>query len=352
MLKKRTKRKPVTSRVTQKEYPKITLQQALDIVLSAKRSEGLRERTLKDYEKDWGYFVKWLNQEYPDIETIDEITTDTVRNYINYLKYDAQRYSGHKNINYKKQKIGLSDTTVNIRLRVYKALFNHLDREGLIEFNPMDNIKLLKQDLNADETFTDEEVKEILRQPNQRDYVGFRDYVALLILIDCGLRAKSLLNLRITDFDFKTRFITVPSEHSKNRKPIFVPFSSHTGRLVMQLHTENQAHFKTDRLFLSSYGEPLGQNHFNKRLKYYAEKAGLDPTKRRCTAHAYRHYWATKLVKSGIDIYTLQKMGAWSDIRTLKKYVNLDNDHMRESHDEHSPVNEIVNKRKGITKRL
>lgn len=33
------------------------------------------------------------------------------------------------------------------------------------------------------------------------------------------------------------------------------------------------------------WGEPLGQNHFNKRLKYYAEKAGIKGKK--VTAHVY-----------------------------------------------------------------
>lgn len=40
----------------QKEYPKLTTEQ----VIAGKSAEGLRERTLKDYRKDWSYFVTWL----------------------------------------------------------------------------------------------------------------------------------------------------------------------------------------------------------------------------------------------------------------------------------------------------
>ena len=106
--------------------------------------------------------------------------------------------------------------------------------------------------------------------------LDFRDYVAMILLLDSGIRANELLSLRAADVDFQTRFITLGGDKNKNRKPRIVPISAHTVKLLLQLINENKKHFSTDRIFLSSYGEPLGQNHFNKRLKYYAEKAGIE----------------------------------------------------------------------------
>jgi len=54
LLEKR-KRSKATQRVNQKEYPKLTLKQALDLFVARKRAEGVSGRTLKD----WGYFEKW-----------------------------------------------------------------------------------------------------------------------------------------------------------------------------------------------------------------------------------------------------------------------------------------------------
>ncbi|SFM38233.1 integrase/recombinase XerD [Gracilibacillus orientalis] len=342
-LNKRKKRKPVGKMSNQKEYPKLTLEQAIDLVISGKSAEGLRERTLKDYQKDWGYFVKWLNGHY-EVETIDELTPQVFRDYINYLKYDAPKYNGHKFIDSDKQGIGLSETTINIRLRVYRAMFNYLEREDLIEYNPMSNIRLLRQDIDLTNCFTDEEVKEILRQPNQRDYVGYRDYVAMILLLDSGIRANELLNIRSSNIDFQTRFITLGGDKNKNRKPRIIPISVHTVKLVLQLVNENKQHFSTDRIFLSSYGEPLGQNHFNKRLKYYGNKAGIEGKK--VTAHVYRHTWAKNMVVNGCDPFTLQKIGGWSDMRTMRRYIQMDTGDIRKSHDTHSPVMNMLNKRK------
>lgn len=340
-LKKRERR--ASGRSNHVEYPKLTFDQAIDFVISAKRAEGLRERTLLDYVKHYGYFTKWLADAHPEIKHVDEITASIVRDHINYMRYDAVRYDGHKYINSENQRIGLSDTTVNIRLRTLKAVFNQLARDEFIEVNPFDNVKLIRQDVDLTNALTDDEVKAILAQPNQRDFVGFRDFVAITLMLDSGMRIAEMLSLRAADIDFQTRFITLPGERNKNRKPRLVPISSYTAKLLLQLIGENKEHFSTDRLFLSCYGEPVSANHFNKRLKYYGEKAGVSGKK--MTAHVYRHTWAKNMVLNGADPFTIQKMGGWADIRTMRRYIQMDTTEMRASHDTYSPINKFAKKK-------
>lgn len=340
MLKKRRRVTSVTSE--KREYPKLTLQEAVDFVISGKRAEGLRDRTLRDYVKMWRYFTDWLVENY-EVDYISDLTPEVFRNYINYMKYDKKKYDGHAFIDSEKQGVGLSDTTININIRTIRSLLNFLDREGLIEVNPVANVKPIRQDIDMADAFTDDELKAILAQPNKRDYVGFRDFVGMNLLSDCGCRIQELLSLRATDIDFKTRFITIASEKSKNRHQRIVPMSTHVSKLLLQLIGENQEHFKTDRIFLSSYGEPLGANHFNKRLKYYADKAGVDKPK--VTAHIYRHTWAKSMILNGCDPFTLQKIGGWADIRTMRRYIQMDLREMRESHDNYSPVMRFGRKR-------
>lgn len=346
-MSKKIRKRRVTSLTAEqdKNYLMITFNEAKNYVIQGKKIEGVRERTLTDYEKTWKYFTDWLFNNC-DYEYINDLTTNDFRNYINYMKYDKKKYSGHKYINSNEQETGLSDTTINIQLRTLKAHFNYLYREKLINFNPIDSIKLIKQDTDEyNKGFTNEELKAIFQQPYQREYVGFRDYIAMTLLLDTGLRVGSLLSLREQNIDFITRFITVDSQDVKTRRSLLIPFSKHTSKLLLQLVQENKANFKTDRIFLSSYGEPLGQNQFNKRLKHYAEQANIDTKKKRCTAHAYRHTWATNMLKNGCDIHTLQKIGGWSDIRTMQRYLNLNAEDIKRSHEEFSPINLISNKR-------
>lgn len=50
-LKKRERRVPVGAVANHREYPRLTFEQAIDFVISAKRSEGLHDRSLSDYVK-------------------------------------------------------------------------------------------------------------------------------------------------------------------------------------------------------------------------------------------------------------------------------------------------------------
>lgn len=340
-LKKRKRRVP-NGTLTSKEYPRISLDQALGMVISVKRAEGLRDRTIQDYIKHYGYFLDWVREFHPDVEEISQISTQMIRDHISYMKYDKIRYDGHKYISTKDKTVGLSDTTVNTRLRTLRAIFNQLERDELIEINPMAKIKLIRQDVDLTNCLSDEEVRAILAQPNQRDYVGFRDYCGIVTLLDSGLRINEMLSLRARDVDFQTRFIVLPGELNKNRKPRMVPISGHTAKLLLQLIEENKRFFTTDRIFMSSFGDPLSANHFNKRLKYYGEKAGVEGKK--MTAHVYRHTWARAMVLNGADPFTIQKMGGWADMRTMRRYIQMNNEDVRRSHDANSPLNNFIRK--------
>lgn len=52
------------------------------------------------------------------------------------------------------------------------------------------------------------------------------------------------------------------------------------------------------------------------------------------------------MVLNGCDIFTLQKMGGWSDIRTMRRYIQMDTDILRKQHDEFSPVMKMMNKKR------
>jgi integrase/recombinase XerD len=39
-------------------------------------------------------------------------------------------------------------------------------------------------------------------------------------------------------------------------------------------------------------------------------------------------------------------MGGWADIRTMRRYIQMDTDEMRRSHDDFSPINGIRQRRK------
>jgi site-specific recombinase XerD len=57
----------------------------------------------------------------------------------------------------------------------------------------------------------------------------------------------------------------------------------------------------------------------NRTLEQIAKRAGVKlPSK---PMHAFRAYYATRLVRGGVDIYTVQRLLGHSDIETTQGYL-------------------------------
>jgi len=61
--------------------------------------------------------------------------------------------------------------------------------------------------------------------------------------------------------------------------------------------------------------------------KTIAQKAGVKDA----TLHKFRHTYATRLLESGSDIVTVQKLLGHSDIDTTRQYLNPDEDLKRQA---------------------
>jgi integrase/recombinase XerD len=95
-----------------------TLEMAFDLFYSAKRSEGLRERTLSDYRNYWRFFNEWLAKFGYEITDVTQINAELLREYLGYITHDHKRYEDVED----RQKDGksLSNATVTSRLRALR----------------------------------------------------------------------------------------------------------------------------------------------------------------------------------------------------------------------------------------
>jgi len=77
------------------------------------------------------YFRQWLDE---DIQEINDINADLLRNYINYLMTERIPYAEDEQR--KRNRKGLSVHTINIRIRGLCTFFRFLSTEGIIPANP------------------------------------------------------------------------------------------------------------------------------------------------------------------------------------------------------------------------
>jgi len=106
-----------------------------------------------------------------------------------------------------------------------KAFFNWCHRNEHIHANIGPALKQLKVDQDRVIAFTEDHVRKSLDMPDRSKYLGFRDYVVMMTLLDTGLRISELCSLRTKDVDFEQLTLTVPWEKAKTRKTRTVPMS-------------------------------------------------------------------------------------------------------------------------------
>lgn len=318
-----------------------TLADAFSIFYSAKKAEGVRDRTAEDYVSNWRYFTDWLTEDY----AADEITATMIRDYVNYM---SQKFKYSEVTDRKTSTKTLSTQTVITRIRTLRTVFNFLASEGYIAINPVAKIRMPRRDREDKSTFTDDDLRALLNVPDTETYAGLRDRVLMMTLADGGFRIQEAIRLTTEFVDLKARCVNLPAWMNKNRKPRIVPLSPETVRELLTLINETRHHFDTEYIFVSNYGDPLKADNFRKRLKEYAKKAGV--SSHLAYPHQFRSYFCTTYMLNGGDIFSLQRIVAHANIETTRSYARVSDEQAREQHTQFSPLARLglsrVNKRK------
>lgn len=310
----------------------LTLEDAVEIFVKAKEAEGMCERTLKEYKAHFRYLKRYLDKCHPEIRYLNQLDSQIIREYIVYMK-NLTKYEGFA----KREKEGeLSVNTINMRLRTLRTMCNFWYDENYIHINPMKQIKQVRHDEGEEvRGLSDEEIELILKSLNTSQYAEWRDRTLILLLLDAGLRINEAASLTIHDIDPKSQTIHVSSDVSKNRTAREVPVSKEVIKELRKLHLESCAYFGDhDRIFMNAYGEPFTADAFRRRLNRLKRKINLD----RLYPHMFRHTFIRGYILQGGDLFTLQKIVGHADIKTTRKYVQMETKHLKEQHNKFSPA--------------
>ncbi|GIN59776.1 tyrosine recombinase XerC [Lederbergia ruris] len=324
------KGKPIVRKRARKGSAKnieMTLQEAYDFFVLLKKTKGVRARTQEDYKTQFEFLTEWLADEHSEIELVSEINDDILREYIVYLSQE--------HVNQRTGEEGLSPYTVNIRIRFLKAFFNTLFSEEKIMDNPAENLSLMLVDEDSFDPLDDHEIVALLDAPDEDYYPQFRDKVAMLLMLDTGMRIGEEFALEIEEIDIKGRVINLPASKSKNRKARVIPISAMVAKMLLELISENKAHFDETHVFLSNSGTPYQPNSFRRRLLKYKKEAGIT---KRVSPHSLRHQFCRDYILNGGDVFTLQRIVGHADIQTTRKYIQMTGVDIKEQHALYSPV--------------
>jgi len=299
------------------------------------RTEGKSPKTINIYTTALSVFENFLNQDGLPTD-VTQIGVQELRRFILYLQ-GAKSYRKHPFT--KPQPNGLSGHTINCYLRAIRAFWSWLVQEEIILSNPFAKVRVPKPPKKVIPTFSESQIQALLAVIDTHTTTGFRDWVMILMLLDTGLRASELVNLRLDDVNLDDGIVKVCGKGDKER---MVPIGARVQRAIwkyLQRCRPQPASPLCGNLFLTRNGEPMTVNRIETVIENYGRKAGIEGV--RCSPHTFRHTFAISYLRNGGDVFSLQRILGHSSLDVVRIYVDLAEADVKACHRKFSPADNL-----------
>jgi len=231
----------------------------LDDYLNHCEERNLTQGTVESYRFYLGYLKRYLEENQHSL-LVDEIMERDLKDFLTFMRKTK----------------GNNQATLNSAIASLRPFFNYLIEHEVIQDHPMARIKKGKVDQKPIIPFSNEDIHNLLQQPDKSRHAGYRDYSMMLMLLSTGIRISECLNLTIADIDFKNNRILI--RESKNRTPRIVG-------MAKKLKTELQRFIRLclpdvrplDILFQNQDSGKLADNTIQTNFRVYGKQANVDP---------------------------------------------------------------------------
>ncbi|WP_426476319.1 site-specific tyrosine recombinase XerD [Chryseobacterium sp. CBSDS_008] len=210
-----------------------------------------------------------------------------------------------------------------------KAFFKFLLEDEYREDNPAALLEGPKLGLYLPDTLSLSDINKIIAAIEVNTDLGKRNHCIIEVLYGCGLRVSELIDLKISNINFKEQYIKVNGKGNKTR---FVPLADFTADMLESYIKEVRSKGKInkkyeDTLFLNSRGTSMSRVIVFLIIKELTDKAGVN---KKISPHTFRHSFATHLLQNGADLRYIQEMLGHSSITTTEVYTHLKTEELRD----------------------
>jgi integrase/recombinase XerD len=270
-------------------------------------SENTLDAYVRDIKKLKEYAEEDLDNTGPDV-----ISYDNLQEYI-----------------FKLSKLKFSERSQARWISSIKAFFRFLLEDEIREDNPSSLLEGPKLGLYLPDTLSLSDINKIIDAIDVSTDLGQRNHSIIEVLYGCGLRVSELIDVKISNINFKENYIKVIGKGNKIR---FVPLAHYTAELLQMYIHEVRSKIKInkkheDTLFLNSRGTSMSRVIVFLIIKELTDKAGVS---KKISPHTFRHSFATHLMQNGADLRFIQEMLGHSSITTTQVYTHLKTEELRD----------------------
>jgi integrase/recombinase XerD len=265
------------------------------------------EHTKKAYGKDLKRFVQFLRIRRQGLG-VEKITRSLLISYKDYLLEEK-----------------LTHTTVDRHIATMRSFFQWLVDDGLIDKSPAMGVRFLNpKRLSTTNGFSDEQVRELLAQPDLHTRSGAMHYAILMVLFYCGLRRSECCELKFENIatERNQKILKVKGKGNIERIVVLLPAVDHAIQYYLMICQKSSVY--GDYLFT-----PLHNNR-TKSLKKaldpsmifylvvkYAKKAGIS---QRVSPHSCRATAISNARDHNVADRAIQAFAGWSSPDMITRY--------------------------------
>ena len=174
------------------------------------------------------------------------------------------------------------------------------------------------------EVLTPAERIALLQQPNKRAPTGLRNACLLTVMLDAGLRAAEVLNVKVQDLDWMSGKLTVKQGKGKKDRILWL---NESAMQILQQWKEKR-NVQEELLFTTLRGQPIYSQYLRFMVKRYARKARITKD---VHPHMLRHTFATDLYRATKNIRLVQKALGHATLSTTMVYTHLVDDELEDA---------------------
>lgn len=265
-------------------------------------------------------------------EEYEECGTAEIKHFLAYVTNGHNEVGGRWNNPHLKNKV--RPRTVSTYFTNLRTFFRYLVQEGVLGESPIEKMRPPVSRQDQIQPFSKDQVEGLLAAA-KKSTAPLRDEAIVFFLLDTGVRASELCNLKMRDLDIDGRRCKVLGKGNKHRSVFF----GKTTTKALWNYLRDEPRDDDDPIFLANRGtkagEALTRAGLLRVIWRLGKTAGIQST--RCSPHTFRHTFAVSLLREGSNVFALKELLGHTSLTIVNRYVSLAQADIQNQHRQYSP---------------
>lgn len=284
----------------------------------------LRFREVLPLQELLDAFKQWLTEEGKAPKTIESYVGD-IKSYQRFLGEkavsDQQPLSRFSFVRYKQHLLdeGFAVATINKKINSLKVYNDFLQKKGIVSESYIqlkrDRVQIAAGSEHVVTALSEEEVEKLLFYLEDRTKVSLRNKLIAYLLLYTGVRVSELVNIKLTDIDVLTATLMIRGKGGKVRE---ISLRQDLVQLIKeyQIGERQESRFReSEYLLVSQRSKKMHRDAVRNWLANISKDIGI-----KLHPHLFRHTFATRLLRKGVDLTTVSKLTGHSTVNMTAKF--------------------------------